>query len=277
VIAHSCTFFSNYLFTGSLAPAIRARLPKGWDRKNNAVAPNIAVRRGQVIAKTGGGVWLDFAVWDTRKTLHFLEPAAYNNAEEWKINTVPPLNYFTSNVKRQILPKYVRTASPRDGKIDYDKDGTALGNWFVAGSNGYAGSRNPERGQYYRSHLALVYNFVDPTAIMFSTGSFNGQPRQFAIVGNAPDPAKVSRRSGVVKYELGELQYTDGQGNPWDENHYATGIHVRTGPTQGVLLIKVLAKRKMRVEVFPGKTPDQVSGFDAHARTYNRGQDAVMQ
>jgi hypothetical protein len=32
---------------------------------------------------------------------------------------------------------------------------------------------------------------------------YEGQPQQFAVIGNRPDPATVTQSTGLVKYELG--------------------------------------------------------------------------
>ncbi len=129
-IAHSCTFLSNYNLMTSITPSIKAALPKSWGPNSNG-GVHIPVKAGELIGYVGDQS-LDFQVWNTQVTLKgFLNPRAYNNREPWKVNTVAPLDYFTSAVKAQITPLYVRTVAPPDGKIDYDINGEAVGNWFL--------------------------------------------------------------------------------------------------------------------------------------------------
>jgi hypothetical protein len=278
VITYSCTFFSYFDLATSLAPDIANQLQKNWETSNNpTVHPTIAVTSGQVLAKVGGQS-LDFAVWDTTKTVSgLLVPRAYNNAEPWKISTVPPLDYFTNDVKTSILPFYLRTTEPRDGTIGYDQDGKAIGNWFKAGSNGYLGSKNPGGpGNYSITHLSLSPDHIDTKSYIASIGNYNGEPKQFALKATAVDPATVTVATGVVTYELAELQYADGAGKTWTGSTVASGIHVVPGPLKGILLIQMTGDRTMKVEVFPGKTAAEVTGFTSGATMYDRGQDAVM-
>jgi hypothetical protein len=273
-IAHSCTFLSNYNLMTSIAPAVKAALPKGWGPNSNG-GVHIPVKSGQLIGYVGNQS-LDFQVWNTDVTLKgFLNPTAYNNGDAWKVNTVAPLDYFTAAVKSQILPLYNRTAAPRDGKIDYDVNGEAVGNWFLQGTNGYAGGNtNNGSGAYYAGHLALAYDSLDPAALTFSIGNWQGQPNQFSVTGNI-DWTKITPTSGVVKVELATRVWLSASGQPWN-GQLSPGVKLTAGPVQGTALLQMTGKQTMKVEVFPGKTPDQVSGFDSSAQTYNRGQDAHM-
>ncbi len=275
VISHnSCTFFSWYNLMTSLSSDIRAKMPADWG-PNKQGGIKIPVKSGQLIGYVGHQS-LDFAVWNTEKNLKgLLYPTAYNNSEPGKINTVPPLDYFSKAVKDQILPRYVRTAAPLDGRLDYDVDGEAVGTWFLAGTNGYAGSNDPSHPNgYWSGHLALAYNYIDPKALEFSIGDYQGQPTQFAVK-NGTDWTKITPSSGVVKVELAQLNMVTSTGAIWS-GQFDKGITVKTGPTQATALIQMTAKQTMKVEVFPGKTPAQVSGFDSNVKTYDRGQDAHM-
>lgn len=252
-ISHSCTFMSNYNLMTSINPGIKSKLPAGWGPNSNGNV-HIAVKAGDEIGKVGHQS-LDYQVWDTTKTLKgLLHPMAYNNREPWKIHTVQPLNYFTDDVKSQILPLYARTIEPRDGKIDYDVSGQAVGNWFLEGSNGYAGSSDQSKTiqGYYTGHLALAYDYIDGKTPIFSIGDYNGQPTQFTIVGDI-DWTKIVPGSGVTKIQL----------------------KISNTPTATALL-ELTAKEKLKLEVFPGKTPSEVSSFDSKAKTYDRGQNATM-
>ena len=275
-ISHSCTFMSNYNLMTSIAPAIKAGLPKGWGRNSNGNV-HIPVKSGQLIGYVGHQS-LDFQVWNTQTTLKgFLNPIAYNNAEPWKVNTAQPLDFFTSNVKNQILPLYLRTVAPLDGKIDNDVINEAVGNWFKVGSNGYAGTpggNNAGQYSYSSTHLALAYDNIDPGSEVFSIGNYQGQPMQFSAIGN-PDWTKITNGSGVTKVQLGGITYTTADGGSW-HGQFAKGIKFESGAAQATALIEVTGPQEMKVEVFPGKTPSQVSGFDSNAVNYDRGQNAYM-
>jgi len=272
-IAHTCTFLSNYNLMTSLAPDIKAHVKMG-SGNNWGDGPNIPVKAGQLIGYVGHQS-LDYQVWDTTKTLKgFLYPTAYNNAEAWKINTVAPLDYFTDAVKAQILPKYMGSANPRDGKIDYDVDGEAVGTWFLQGTNGYAGGTAPGTPNYWAGHLSLAYYYLDPSAEVFSIGNYQGQPTQFAVK-NGVDWTKITPSSGVVKVELGSQSPVTANGQIWTGS-FASSVKLTAGSTQATALLQMTDKQDMKVEVFPGKTPAQVSGFDANAKLYNRGQDAKL-
>jgi hypothetical protein len=277
VISYSCTFLSYFDLATSLAPSVAAQLPKGWETGNQSVHINMPVKQGQVIAKMGAQS-LDYAVWDTTKTdKNLLVPDAYNVAEPWKINTVNPLNYYTEAVKQQILPLYGRTVEPRDGVIGQDIDGKLVGNWFQEGSYGYAGY--PQfMGQfdYFKGHLAMVHNLYDPSAYMFSIGSYasSGDAQQFIIKNPMVAPDKADATSGIVKYDLSVLTYTDQNGASWNGQGPAKAVTAHASNTMGTALVQMQSPRKVKVEVFPGKMPEQVTGFTSAAKIYTRGEDA---
>ncbi|MEI6478369.1 MAG: hypothetical protein WCO52_05285 [bacterium] len=278
VISYSCTFFSYFDLVTSLDTSIISQLPSNFATTGRMGQTPIAIKAGQVIAHVGGQS-LDFAVWDTTKpTKNLLNPTAFNNAEAWKIVTVAPLNYFSDSVKAQILPFYARTTEPRDGVFAYDVTGTAIGDWFLAGTNGYHGSTDPQpKGNYYAAHLAIAPDAIDTKAFVFSVGTYDGgDATQFAIVGNTPDPATVTPATGLVKYTLAQFSHSLPNGQQWTGSAPADGITVKASAVKGVALIQLTGAQTMKVEVFPGKTAAQVTAFDDKAQTYDRGQTAVM-
>jgi len=274
IIAHTCTFFTWYNLMTSITPEIRNQLPAGWGPGSNG-GVKIPVKSGQIIGYVGGQS-LDVGIWNTEKFLKgLLNPIAYNNSEPWKIVTVPALDYYTSAVKADVLQRYVRTVEPRDGKIDYDIKGKAAGTWFLVGTNGYAGTTNNDgKGAAYASHLSLAYDSVDPKALTFSIGDYQGQPTQFSVKGSV-DWTKINKTSGITKVELAQRQWVTGTGEQW-RGQYATGIKLLAGPSQATVLIQMTADDMMKIEVFPGKTPAQVPDFTPAAKTYDRGQNSQM-
>ena len=182
IFAMSCKLFYYYDLVTSLTPELK----QAYVQRR----VNIPIKAGQVIGRIGGQT-LDFAVWDMDMRLTgFVVPEHYD-AEMWKIHTVDPLIYYTEDLKKEALSKYIRTAEPVSGKIDYDIDGMLVGNWFVEGSGGYIPQDKQGGGEYWKGHLSLAYDHYDPTSIVVSIGDYGGEAMQFGVRGNAPDPATV--------------------------------------------------------------------------------------
>ena len=278
VISYSCTFFSYFDLANSLSEEVKAKMPSGWETKNGPQAVNVLVKEGQVVAKVGGQS-LDYAVWDTTKTLQgLLVSEAYNNYEPWKINTVAPLDYYASGAKSALLPFYVRSVTPRDGRIDYDVDGKAVGNWFKKGTNGYIGAFkeadfNPMT--YADGHLSLAPDFLNPdSGWVFSTGAIN-HGTQYAIKNPSVAPDKLDKSSGTVKYELANYEHLDETGAKWMGASVPKSIKLNTGgSTMATALVQVTGKRELKVQVFVGKSASQVTDF-TDATTYTRGDEAT--
>lgn len=270
VFSMSCKLFYYYDLVTSLTPELKTAMEEKQSGKSNKPM-NIPIKEGQLVGKIGGQT-LDFAVWDMDINLTgFVVPEHYEG-ESWKIHTADPLNYYTEDLKTKALSKYIRTAEPVSGKIDYDIDGKLVGNWFLEGSGGYS-PKNMQGGQegYWKGHLSIAYDNYDPTSIVVSVGDFNGEAKQFGVKGNVPDPAIVSVSSGIIKYELVQQDWADLQGNPWNRDTFVKGLKASNqNNTVGVVLAQMLEDRKVKFEVFPGKTASQVSGFTANAKIYER-------
>jgi hypothetical protein len=276
VISYSCTFFSYFDLANSLSPEVAALMPTGYATKNGPQKVVIPVKQGQVLAKVGGQS-LDFAVWDTTKTLKgLLVHDAYNNYEPWKIHTVSPMDYYTADAKAQVLPFYVGAAVPQDGKLDDDVDGTAAGSWFKKGTNGYIGAFkqtefNPMT--YADGHFSFAPDLFDPSDWVFSTGAVN-HGTQYGVKKLTVVPNKLTTSSGAVKYELVQLEHVDENGARWMGTTITKTIKVgKSGSTAATALVELTGKRELKVEVFPGKTPSQVNGFSKPI-VYTRGDGA---
>jgi len=170
-------------------------------------------------------------------------------------------------LRSKLIAKSLRTAKPEGGKIDYDLDGRLVGTWFRENTRGYGGLLQEK---YWRDHLSIVYNHIDPEHIIVSFGSYQGRAKQFGVLGNKPDPRRVSAQTGLVKYALVNYDYFD-RDKRWDRRSWVKGLKVRNGnQVQGVVLFQVLGSEKLKVEIFPGKTASQVSGFSHSAMIYER-------
>ena len=270
-IEASCTFrvrFSNMTnFAGALANKV------GQLEINQSKTANYPVKAGELIGYTGLPTANGIDVWvenDDSNLTGFINPAQYTAVEAWKTHVVDLFDYTVEPLKSQLLALDERDALPRWGKIDYDIDGKLVGNWFRQGSGGYGGNHGPGEG-YWDGHLSVVYDGNDPTQIDISFGNYQGEPQQFAVVSNAPDPAQVGQATGLVKYQLGQIEhYSADTGNPWNSISYIPHIKAKAGPAVGTVLMQLTAQRTLKMEIFPYKTPEQISGFDSNALIYER-------
>lgn len=265
-IEHSATVYTFYDLLTQLDPAILGHLDDEtryrFARKQMGppIHVRIPVKAGQVVGKVGGRS-LDIAVIDTNVTLTgFLTPKLYGHYA-WRVHVVDPFQYFDEPLKSQLLKLNPRATEPRGGKIDYDVDGRLVGNWFLKGSGGYPGDRRDPRG-YWMGHLSFAYHHVEPSIVLVSIGDFDGRPRQFAVVGNGPDPARISTKDGLVKYEL---TYA-----PFNSNGTRIELPPQMRGVQGVLLAQLVESRKLRMELFPDQAGANVSGFTNGAKQYER-------
>lgn len=261
IIHHTCTFYTIYIHVNQLSEKLQAIADT---RKT------VTVQAGEVIGRAPG---FDFSVHNDEITLKgFIVPENYI-AEPWKLHNVDIFDYFVEPIRTQLLDKNVRQKEPRGGKIDYDIDGRLVGNWFVEGTNGYYGlSDRADRYGYYATHLAFAYEGLDPSLVIVSMGDYNGEPQQFAVKGNSPDPADIDIAKGLVKYELVPYDYFTDTDKPWDRQHFAKIAKVFGNDEQvsGVVLVQMLEDRKIKFEAFPGKSAAQVSGFTEKAKIYER-------
>lgn len=270
--AVTCTFLYYYDLVTSLAPDIQ-QIFDDANKTNSHTPLVIKVKEGQLIGHIGGRT-LDFAVYDTTKTLPgFVVPQHYG--ERWKIYVADPLNYYTDSLKQIILSRYVRTVEPLSGKIDYDIDGKLIGNWFLEGSSGYGDGSMGE--DYFKGHLAFAPDNIDPTRFIISIGSLYKQVQddsqmQHMIANGPPPPNEVGMESGLVKYDLVSWRYMKPDGSLWDNKSLATGLVSDTKGTQhfGCVLVQMLSPRKIKFEVFQGRNANQVKAFDSRAVIYER-------
>lgn len=261
VIEHSDAVSSVYIHVDRLSDKVAAFAPDS----GQYVSVDIPVSAREIIGNYSGAV--DYNVVDEGVTLvGFVNPASYV-AEPWKIHVPDPFHYFTDTVRQELLGLCLRTAAPAGGKIDHDIDGRLVGNWFQEGTNGYAGLGQSE---YWVGHLAAAYNSVDPGHVMVSLGDFGGEPRQFGVFGNVPDPAEVGVEDGLVVYELVGYDFYDGDAR-WDREHLVQGLEIRNDDqVHGVVLLQLTDSGHLQVEVFPGQTAAEVTGFTAGALVYVR-------
>lgn len=250
MVQHSCQTISYFDLITKIDESILKEFP---DAAAKGMRGRFPVKAGQIVGWIGGQS-LDTAVYNMNLTLPgFISPKMYE-AEPWKIHTDDFFSYFSEEHQAQMLALSQRKVKPYSGKIDYDQPGKLIGNWFREGTNGYAGASGYGGGDgtgrgYWTGHLAIFYHHIDPEVIIVSLGEFkDGKPMSFAVTGNKPEPATISKDSGVIKYEL-------------IYGPSSTGIPQQDNRVQGVVLFEVLDGEKLKVEIFPGKKGPEVSGF----------------
>jgi hypothetical protein len=259
-IQHTPTISSYYIHIDELSEKLSAVDPG----LGKYASVNVEVSAGEVIGKYGGSV--DYNIVDEDVELPFINPESYEN-EPWKIHCSDPFGYFNDEIKNQMIEKCLRIDEPIGGKICYDIDGRLVGTWFEEGTNGYAGA-DPER--YWAGHLSVVYDIVDPDAILISIGTFVDKADQFAVKGNSPDPANISVNDGLVIYELTDYEYYK-NGTLWDKKSLVQGLKLQNGESiRGTILLQLIEDRKLKVEIVPGEIASQVTGFTDNAKFYER-------
>ena len=255
VFEGSCTYWVYYDLVTQLEPNLLAAGGTAL-AKNNSAYIRLAVTAGQLIGRVGGQT-LDLGTVNADITLPGLLVTQHYVAEPWKVHSMDALDYFDEPLRSQLAALDRRRALPVGGKLDFDVDGAAAGNWFLVGTNGYAGLVGEGNGAYWAGHLSLAYDNIDPAQVMISMGFPNGTSQQWVVEGNAPDPATVTASSGIVRYEV----------KTWSGDSVRTSLNL---PIVGVVALQVLAGRQLRVEYFPGVRAAAVAGFDAAARIYER-------
>jgi hypothetical protein len=261
VIEHTSAISSIYIHLDTLSAKIAAVAPPPGEY----ASVSVDVQAGEIIGYYKGTI--DYNVVDENIVLTgFVNPDSYQS-ESWKIHTPDPFDYFNEPIKSQLIAKCLRTAEPVGGKIDYDIDGRLIGSWFKENTNGYAGL---DPANYWVDHLSVVYHHVDPEHVIVSLGSYKGQPRQFGVKSNSPDPADVSVDTGQVLYELADYDYYDGDVR-WDRETLVQGLKLRNSDfVQGAVLFQLIEDRKLKVEIFPDTTAAGVGTFTANAMIYVR-------
>ncbi|MBI2079771.1 hypothetical protein HYT84_03330 [Candidatus Micrarchaeota archaeon] len=263
-IEHSCQIYSYYIHIDELSDRI---LKESIIGDKPYVQTRIKVNSGEKLGVKNTPSF-DFAVIDTATTLKgFVKPEHYER-EAWKIYTVDPFDYFEEPLSSQLISKSIRSADPKGGKIAYDIDGKLVGNWFKEGTNGYAGA---DEQRYWSGHLSIVYDYIDPSQIRVSLGTFKDKAAQFGVKGNSPDPSSISKSSGLVKYELVSYDYYV-NGKRWDRLTFANNIKSSNSESEirGVILLQLIEDGKLKVEIFPDRSASEVSGFTGNVQIYER-------
>jgi hypothetical protein len=261
VIEHTCTISSIFIHIDELVPKLAVHDPG----IGNHASIDVAMEAGELIGTFNENV--DYNLVDLDFTLQGLvDPASYER-EPWKIHVPDTFAYFTKDIRDRLEGLSLRSTEPRAGRFAYDVDGRLVGNWFREGTNGYGGV-DPDR--YWAGHLSFAYDYLDPSLVVVSVGTYEGRSRQFAVRGNTPDPVDVSVDTGLVVYDLVEWDYRAGD-HLWDRRSFTTNIQALPGQSVvGAVAVQLIEDRQLLVEVFPDRTTAEVTGFSLDVMTYTR-------
>ena len=292
VIRHDCNLYTVYMVLNKISGVLASYASKL--STNEILRPMVAVKAGQEFGQQRDNP-LDFNTFDGNSWLSgFVNPFAYLTGDAWKPYTTDYLQYFTPAIRSAMTDQIQRKGSTTSGKIDWDVAGTASGNWFLAGTNGYGGqldsnilnSTSPVYGApagkngYPWSHLAIAPHEVDNSKWIFSAGWFtdsNGDFKQAMMVveGSSVAPDKLTASNGLVAYKLvtasptepaGTTARVDGTKAPW-----AVGYTLSAGQTIGVVGIQVNSDGTLSIEINTSMTSaSQFTAFTSAKRTYHR-------
>lgn len=281
-LVHSCTFFTGFVHITDFTPEVLAasRELKGLHDKEltqmENILVNIPVKAGQQIGAAWSFELLGIVTVDLTKTnTGYLRPESYK-AENWRMHSVSSFDYFEEPLKSELHAKNPRKAEPLGGKIDFDIEGKIVGNWFEEGSEGFRDESKPPRQcgnfpcPYWEGHLALVYDFIDPAQLRVSVGFNPGLEKgtPYGVKGDSPDFKDIGVEDGLVTYELVGLKDVS------REKGYVSETEIVTESDEskvlGTMLVQLLEKGKLKMEIFPGKTASQVTGFTSNALMYER-------
>jgi len=265
VVEHSCNLYSVFIHIGKLS---------------SGIAVGSQVKAGDVIADDSYSPGYDFSTFDGTVTLQFLNPTSYSQAESWKKFTANSFNYFPADVRAQLETKSLRSSAPFDGKIDWDMEGTAQGNWFVQDTNGYRGkgdqaaSYNNQgkiaRG-YWDTHLAIAPDAVDDKTFVYSIGDWEGCPCQFMTPDNVDPKTITSSDTAPRVLQMVEFENVNPDGSQWNPMKPTKGYTLKPGGTVvGLLVVQVMADGSMKVEKMPGVTQTAGVVFTDKAVIYVR-------
>lgn len=256
VIIHDC-YQSTFIHLDELSPRLAAVAPEF----GGFVSLDVPLEAGEPLGSFTGS--MDYLIIDESRTNNLTNPDSYSDYPE-RLHIFDPFDYFSDEIRTDLRELCLRTEEPVGGYIDYDREGTLLGTWFMEGTNGWSGL---DQSRYWRHHLAIIYNNLVPDHIMVSLGNYKGKAAQFGVKGNAPDPAEVTADTGMVKYYLVDYQYFDGES--YNRMPEEKGLEmVNSEHAIGVLLLQLLEDGTLRYELFPD-TGD-AGGFTENAEIYQR-------
>ena len=292
VIAHGCGLYSVFMVVNKLTGVLAAQADAV--QKQSYLSLDQPIKAGEEFGRQRDNP-LDYNVFAKEAWLTgFVNPLSYLYGEAWKLYTADPTPYFSAELQTPYTDIMQRTVAPRWGKIDYDVVGSAVGNWFLAGTIGYSGlaietyknSTQPVQGGmvagknfYSYGHLALVPHHVQPDQWIASFGWWqdpNGDPTQLMInlSPNQKTPDQITNADGVVVYQLATIGLFDANGQMFDTQgskaNLPVGFTIAPGQPNGAIAVQVEVDGTLSIEVFPDTLASAVNGFSSNKRSYHR-------
>ena len=293
VIDHGCNVYTVYMVMNKVTGVLASLASQASN--NGFLKANVKVKAGEEFGRQAANM-LDFNVFDGTIWLPgFQNPQAYLTQDAWKPYTADFLPFFTSEIRSAMEAQLQKTSSPRVGKIDHDIAGTASGNWFLAGTNGYGGRLNsdyenatamlgsgsvPGKNDYSWSHLAIAPHQVDTKAWVFSSGWWSdpkGDADQAVLVvaSGQVAPDKLTASGGMVVYTLAQLSYAPPAGvatnPPGSMAPWPVGYTIVTSRDRGVVALQINADGSLSLELNTSITSiSGLTAFTSAKRTYKR-------
>lgn len=277
VIDHGCGLYSVYMVLnkGSGVLADTFSQLNGGNKQLK-----IPIKAGEVFGQQRDNP-LDFNVFDGAQWLSgFANYSSYLTQDTSKPYTADYLPFFTTDIKTAMEAVLQRTTSPRIGKIDHDKVGTAAGNWFLKGTFGYSGIQSSTylnatsevnsgsvsgKNTYAWSHLAIAPHWVDTSKWILSIGwkdNVGGDATQMMLVARAgkPSPDALTAASGEVVYDLYSFSSTPAKASLNEPD--PVGYTIAGGSSMGQVILQINSDSTLSLEFG--------TSFTANKRTYVR-------
>jgi len=229
----------------SIAPELKTKLGTLNTGDQNFV--KIQVSAGELLGEGGGTAYLnsnDLWAVDMSKPASFIHPAWYGSKSGYAVNAI---DYFVEPLHSQLINKLPQRPEPRGGQFAFDKDGKLIGSWFP-----FTGDTTKPPQQH--ANLSFFYGAENPAIIKIG---YDDTGMVYGIKGNGPDPATINVQIGLIKYEI----MNDRSQDPKDATYFKT---------EATMLVQMMDSRTIKMELFEGKTADQVSAFDSNALEFYR-------
>ncbi|MGK7394575.1 MAG: hypothetical protein ACNS62_08375 [Candidatus Cyclobacteriaceae bacterium M3_2C_046] len=223
---------------------------------------NIEVKAGDTLGFVESTSALDLGLYDTALVLNHIYPIDYGY--EGRFTAHLP-DYYQEPIKSQLEQLSMRKDPPRLGKTDYSIPGRMVGDWFMPGNT------TP-----YQNTFTIAYDHILSNRIQISDGfyqhsSSNDASKMYVVYvkNNRPKPENISPENGPVKWE--GFAFSAYRFDP-EKNSLALNdtTSMDNSPVKGTFLLQMMGPEELKVEDFPGKSADQVTGFTTAARTYIR-------
>lgn len=232
---------------------------------------NIPVKAGQRlgVCKRYESDTLGMGIIDTSKGKNnFIDPESYDGLYGHLYGRAP-FEYFETSIKNQLYAKIPRKVEPRGGKIDFDIDGRLVGNWFKKGTKPGEVEKREYDGaaSYWDGHLSFVYDYINPDQLRINVGVYEGIYFPCGVKGNSPDFKDIGVEDGMVTFEVVKLKDVTAKHGI---RSMSPIVKKNSNEVLGVVLVKMLDGRTIKVEVFPGKRAGSVTRFTKNASIYTR-------